>query len=96
MRKAFVIVSLILLLVGLGILVSDAYTSHRYGFHLNEVAAITDDGLPIDWPTGERPAFTMIPLFVYGLGFLLAAAGVFSLQFGNYGCYHGRICCGTE
>jgi hypothetical protein len=95
MRRVCIIVSLVLLAVGLAILVFDAYTSCRYGFHMNEVAGITDDGVPIDWPTGERPTFTLIPLSGYALFFGLAAVGVFSL-WRVVGCaYHGRICRGT-
>ena len=58
MRKTLGLTSLILLAVGLAIFFWDAWTSHQYGFHMNEVAGITEDGGPIDWPTGERPTFT--------------------------------------
>jgi hypothetical protein len=96
MRKIFLIVGLVLLAIGLVIFLFDAYTSSRYGFHMNEVAGLADNGEPIDWATGERPTFTLIPIFVYALGFWLAAAGVFSLRFRVGRCYHARICRGTE
>ena len=83
-------------MAGLGILFFDAYTCHLYGFHLNEVAGVTDDGGPIDWPTGERPIFTLVPIYVYGLGFWVAAEGIYSLRFGIGRRYRTRICRGTE
>jgi hypothetical protein len=73
------LVSLVLLADGLAIFFWDSWTSHQYGFHMNEVAGITADGGPVDWPTGERPTFTLIPFFVYALVFLLPAAGVNAL-----------------
>ena len=95
-RKTFVIISVVLLALGLVIFVFDAYTSWRYGFHMNEVAGITDEGDPIDWPTGERPAFTLVLPFGHSLGFWLAGAGAYALRFGVGRGYHGRICRGTE
>src|SRR5580765_3300825 len=96
MRKAALIVSLILLIIGMAILVFDTYTSHRFGFHVNEVAGVTDDGQPIDWPTGERPTFTLIPIPVYAFAFCLAAGAVFSLRFYVPRIYSGRMSRGTE
>ena len=81
--------------VGLAIFGFDAYTSHRYGVHMNEVAGITGEGDPIDWPSGERPTFTLIPVPVYALGFELAAVGVLSLRQVIGRAYHGRICPGA-
>jgi hypothetical protein len=96
MKKLLAIICLAFLAFGLAVFAFDAYTSWRYGFHMNEVAGVTDDGDPIDWPTGERPAFTLIPLFVYGLGFWLAGAGVYSIRSCVGRGYRGRICRGTE
>jgi len=96
MRKVCVIVSVMFLAAGLAIFVFDAYTSYRYGFHMNEVAGVTDHGEPIDWPTGERPTFTLVPLSVYALLFGLAAVGAFLLRRVVGSSYRGRIFRGTE
>lgn len=96
MRKSLLIVSAVLLAFALAIFLSDAYTSHRYGFHVNEVVGIADSGEPIDWPTGERPMFLRIPILVYALGFCVLSTGAFSLRSRIGQSYHGRICRGTE
>jgi len=44
---------------------------------MSEVAGITINGDPIDWPTGEKPTFTLILPFVYALCSWLVAAGVY-------------------
>jgi hypothetical protein len=84
------------LALGLAIVVYDAYVIVRYGFDINDVAGMTDDGGPIDWPTGERPAFASVPAFVYGFVFWLAAAVVFALWPEVGKPYTGRIRRGTE
>lgn len=96
MRKMLLPMSLVLVAVGLAVFVYDAYTSHRFGVHLNEVAGVTDEGIPIEWPTGERPTFTLIPVYIHALACWPAAAGVFSLRFRVGNAYQGRICRGTE
>jgi hypothetical protein len=61
-RKTSIIISGILLAVGLAIFVFDAYFICRHGFDMNEVAFVSDDGgAVVDWPTGERAAFTLVP-----------------------------------
>ena len=95
-RRILGLTSLVLLVVGLAIFFWDAWTSHQYGVHMNEVAGITADGAPVDWPTGERTTFTLIPLFVYALVFLLPAAGVNALRISVGRGNPGRICRGTE
>jgi hypothetical protein len=96
MRKIPLTIALVLLAVGLTIFLCDAYVIFRYGFDINDVVGITGDGGPIDWPTGERPALTFIPAFVYSFGFWLAAAVVFSLwpEVGRHS--HVRSYRGTE
>jgi len=96
MKKIPIIFGSVLLAAGLAIFFCDAYVSYRCGFGINDVAGMTDDGGPIDWPTGERPAWTFIPAFVYSFGFWLAAAVVFSLWPEVGRGYHGRIRRGTE
>ena len=95
-RKILGLASLVLLAAGLVIFFWDAWTSHQYGFQMSEVAGITEDGGPVDWPTGERPTFTLIPIFVYALAFLLPAAGANALRISVGRGNPGRICRGTE
>jgi hypothetical protein len=82
MKKFAVFLSSSLLIAGLAILLFDAYTSRKYGFHMNDVAGVTDDGQAIDWPTGERPSFTLIPLAAYALGFCIMAGLIY--WFGSF------------
>lgn len=96
MKQISLIVSLLLLAFGVAILVSDAYMSHRYGFHMNEVVGFTEAGEPIDWPTGDRPVFALIPIRFYALGFCFAVAGIFLMGFRAGRSYRGRIFQGTE
>jgi len=95
MRKICLITALTLLSAGLLIFVWDTYTHFYYGFHMNEVAAISDEGEPIDWPTGERPAFMLIPIIDYAIGLWIVAVGAFWLQFKFKRQYEGRIFRGT-
>ncbi len=96
MERIPVIIGSILLAVGLAIFLCDSYMYYRYGFGINDVVGMTEDGGPIDWPTGERPDFTFIPAFVYALGFWLAAAVGFSLWPEVGKGHRGRIRRGTE
>jgi hypothetical protein len=99
MKRALLILSSIFLTVGVGIFIFDGCTSHRYGFHLNEVAGVTDTGDPIDWPTGERPRLMMIPVFIYGIAFCILALGIFLLRssVGQSRCNSsGRVLRGAE
>jgi len=61
----FVIISLVLLAVGLA-----------NGFYMSEVDFITIDGEPVEWPTGEKPAFAFILPFLYAVCYWLVGAGV--------------------
>jgi len=47
-RRIPVIIGSVLLAVGLAIFLCDAYVSYRYGFGINDVAGMTEDGGPID------------------------------------------------
>ena len=48
MERIPVIIGSVLLAVGLAIFLCDAYVSYRYGFGINDVAGMTEDGGPID------------------------------------------------
>lgn len=95
MRKIPIIISSILFVIGLALLFYDAHFIYKYGYDMNEVAGIIDDG-PIDWPTGERPAYANYPAFVYAAGFCLTAVATFLLWPKAGKSYRGRICRGTE
>jgi hypothetical protein len=96
MRKLLLAISLLLIGVGLAILADDLHTFYRCGFHSNEVAGITEEGGPIDWPTGEIPWFAQVSAGSWVSIFWLSGAGAFSLRFFVRTPYHGLILRGTE
>ena len=79
MRKALLIFGIGSFLIGVAILLYDAYFFHRYGVDVNEVAAVVDGGIA-DWPTGERPAFTYLLAFYYGVAFTSIGVVLFVVQ----------------
>ena len=82
-----------LFLIGLGIFSYDVWFICHFGFDGNEVAGVIDEE-PIDWPTGERPAWANLPLYAYSFPFLLAAVAM--LFFRPRPRYHGRVRFGCE
>lgn len=67
----------------------------QHGCGAHEVAGAYDGGV-VDWPTRERPLWTMFPAYIYAIGFFLlafAAIGV-RLQLGR--SYLGRERKGAE
>lgn len=78
-KKALLILGWALAALGLLILAYDILFFLGAGFDANEVAGISD-GQIIDWPTGERPVWAMVPVYVYSIGFCLAALAVFSIR----------------
>jgi hypothetical protein len=94
--KFLLAIALLLFGVGLAILLCDLDTYYRYGVHSNEVAAITEEGYIIAWPTGEAPWFAQVSIRSWVLLFWLMAAGVYSLRFCVGKPYHGVVWRGTE
>jgi 4-amino-4-deoxy-L-arabinose transferase-like glycosyltransferase len=92
-RKSILVLASGLFLVGLWILVYDFWFICRYGFDYNDVLGVIDDG-PIDYPTGERPNWTIIPLFAYSLLFWLPALAILIIR--PSPPYRGRIHFGAE
>jgi hypothetical protein len=96
MKKVLLVISLLFLGLGLAILLYDLDTFLQYGVHINEVAAITDEGYIIAWPTGETPWFAQISVRSWVVFFLLSALGAYCLRVEASKDYRGRICRGTE
>jgi 4-amino-4-deoxy-L-arabinose transferase-like glycosyltransferase len=92
-RKCFLVLALGLFLVGLWVFVYDVWFICRYGFDYNDVLSVINEG-PIDYPTGERPNWTIIPLFAYSLLFWLPALAI--LIFRPNPPHRGRIRFGAE
>lgn len=80
MKRLTFIIASVFALVGAGIILYDAHVLLRYGFDVNDVYVILDNGDSADWPTGLRPLWAYIPAFVYGLGLCLCAAVVLCLN----------------
>jgi hypothetical protein len=87
---------LVLVTTGLLLLAADIGTIRRYGCDLNDVACIDPRWGPVDWPTGERPTYALVPAFVYAFGFWLAAALLYAPWPEGGKNYRGRILRGTE
>lgn len=85
-----------LALSGLLLFADDVYTLLRYGCDINDMAAFDPQWGPIDWPTGERPGFAMVPMYIYVCGFWLLGA-LLLMPWRKIGRpYCGRMCRGTE
>ncbi len=80
MKKLTFIIAGSFVLVGAGIIFYDAYFLLRYGFDVNDVYVILDNGDSADWPTGLRPLWSLVPAFIYGLLLCLCAAPVVCLN----------------
>ena len=94
-KKALLILGWALAALGLVILGYDALFLLTCGFDVNEVAGVSD-GYIIDWPTGERPVWAMVPAYVYSLGFCLIALATFVIRKRLRRTYSGRIWRGAE
>ena len=86
------------LLLGLGVALFsyDALVLIKCGFDINDVYGITNNGGPIDWPTGLRPSWTFIPAFVYALLLLLAGVLAFVPWPESLRSERSRVWRGTE
>ena len=96
MKKLWLALGTLLLAIGFAILVYDLVTFHRYGVHVNDVAAITDDGYVIPWPTGEDPWFARVSIRAWSFFFWLAGAVLYGLPTLVGRPYRGRVMRGTE
>lgn len=92
-RKLVIASAILFFAGGLWILGYDSWFIGHFGFDYNDVVYIGGEDFS-DWPTGERPSWTIIPLYVYSIPFFLI--GFFILIFRPKSNYHGRIRFGTE
>jgi hypothetical protein len=72
MRKLVLIAGVGSFVIGMAILLYDFHFSHCYGEDVNDVAVV-QQGKTFDWPTGERPLYTVFPAWFYGVAFVLIA-----------------------
>ena len=66
--------------MGAIIFVGDLHYIVKHGFDFNDVAGLTDQDGPIDWPTGERPTLTYFPAFTFAGIFWLPAVATYVWQ----------------
>lgn len=94
-KTALLIVMWLLVAFGLVILGYDALFYFQYGCDATDVAGASNGDI-VDWPTGERPAWALVPAFTYSIGFFLLASVAFGIrrQLGRY--YLGRVWRGAE
>ena len=92
-RKLAMVFAILTLSVGVWTFIYDLGFILHYGFDCNDVAAVVEDG-PVDWPTGERPLWTIIPLYAFSFPFIFV--GLLILIIRPKPHYHGRIRLGTE
>ncbi len=93
-RKISLIFAFILLFVSFSIVAYDFSFIGKYDLDALDVAAVADDGVVVEWPTGERPSWANFPLIVYSLPFFAVASLIVIYHPGKK--YHGRIHLGTE
>jgi hypothetical protein len=96
MRTLRCIVTSILILIGLLILLADLEAIFRWGCDINDAAVIDPQIGPIDWPTGERPGWALIPAFIYSVGFWVVAALLYVPWPATGRPYRGRVLHGAE
>ena len=96
MRTVRFITSSLQIILGLLVLFADLEAILRWGCDINEVAAIDPHWGPIDWPTGERPSWALVPAFIYSFGFWLVAALLYVRLPETGRPYRGRVLRGTE
>ena len=96
MRTLLLIVTSFLIIAGLLVVLEDLDAILRWGCVINDVAAIDPHWGSIDWATGERPSWALVPAFVYSFGFWLVAVLLFVPWPERGRPYRGRVIRGTE
>lgn len=76
MKKFLLITMIGNFVIGAAILIYDAHFFYLYNADVNEVAAVVNGGIA-DWPTGERPLYTILPAWIFGSFFWLISFALF-------------------
>lgn len=82
LSKLILILGWVLMATGAAILGFDVLFRCAYGCDVTDVAGVSQ-GFIIDWPTGERPTWAMVPAYTYSFGFWLLALAAF--------IFHSRV-----
>jgi hypothetical protein len=96
MKTILLVLCVLFLALGALIMTGDVYVFHRYGVHFGEIAAITDQGDVVAWPTGETPLFAQVSASAYFVVFWTSAVGLYYIRRAIGQPYHGRVWRGTE
>lgn len=80
MKKLLLIAGIGCFVIGAWILFYDAWFFYRFDMDANEVLG-TDGNVTIDWTTGERPNYALLPAWIYGNAFVLIAAVLLIIVF---------------
>ncbi|MGH7977100.1 MAG: hypothetical protein ACREC8_10605 [Limisphaerales bacterium] len=80
MKKILLIATIGNFITGAAIFIYDAHFFYRFDMDANEVLG-TDGSVTIDWPTGERPLYAILPAWIYGSTFWLISFVCFTWLF---------------
>ena len=81
--------------LALALLAYDGLFLLSWGFDVTDIAGISE-GYVIDWPTGERPPWAMVPAYAYAFALLSLAWGTFLVRRRIGLSYSCRIWRGSE
>lgn len=93
-KTSLLVLAWLLAVVSLVILGYDALFHLQYGCDATDVAGVSNGDI-IDWPTGERPSWALVPAFTYSIGAFLLASVAFGIR-RRLGHYPGRVWRGAE
>ncbi|MEI6780565.1 MAG: hypothetical protein WCQ21_06535 [Verrucomicrobiota bacterium] len=74
-KRALLACACLLAAVGLLVLICDLFQMASSNPGLTDIAGVVD-GSVVEWPTGERPVWALVPAYAYGLAFLVMACAV--------------------
>ncbi len=74
-RRVLLAAGWLLAAAALFLLVADLFVRAATGWDMTDVAGVVD-GCAVDWPTGERPVWALVPAFSYSAPLLLMGATV--------------------
>ena len=94
-KRVLLVLACLLAAAGLVLFGYDLFFILTADCDLNDVAGVSD-GCIIDWPTGERPLWAMVPAYTYAVALILLASGVLALRRQVGITYSGRTWRGVE